>query len=49
MSGKRKSVKIPVLIDGEYLAVTNKEAADLLGKKFASVHSGSHLDELHKQ
>lgn len=49
MTGKRKSVKIPVLVDGEYLAVTNKEKADLLGKKFASIHSGSHLDEEHKQ
>lgn len=48
MTGKRKSVKIPVLVDGEYLAITNKEKADLLGKKFASIHSGSHLDEEHK-
>lgn len=49
MSGKRKSVKIPVLIEGEYQAITNKEKAELIGKKFASVHSGSHLDEIHKQ
>lgn len=49
MSGKRKAVKIPVLIDGEYMAITNKEKAELLGKKFASVHSGNHLDEIHKQ
>lgn len=49
MSGERKSFKIPVLIDGEHLAITNKEKAELLGKKFASVHSGSHLDEMHKQ
>lgn len=43
--GKRKSVKIPALIVGEYLAITNKEKADLLCKKFASIHSGSNLDE----
>ncbi len=49
MSGKRKLVNIPVLRDGEYMAITNKEKADLLGKKFASVHSGSHLDKMHKQ
>lgn len=33
MSGKRKSVNIPVLRDGEYTAITKKEKADLLGKK----------------
>lgn len=49
MSGKRKSVKIPALIDGEFVAMTNKEKADLLGRKFASVQSGSHLDEIYKQ
>ena len=49
MSGKRKSVIIPILIDGEYQAITNKEKAALLGKKFANVHSGSHLYEKHRQ
>ncbi len=49
MTGKRKSVKIPVLVDGDYLAITNKEKSDLLGTKFASIHSGSHLDEVHKR
>lgn len=44
-----KKIKIPVLVDGEYLSITNKEKADLLGKKFASIHSGSHLVEEHKQ
>lgn len=34
MNGKRKSVKMPVLMDGKYLAITAKEKADLLGKKF---------------
>ena len=38
MSGKRKYNKIPVLIDGDFQAITNKEKADLLGKKFAGVH-----------
>ncbi len=31
------------------MAITNKEKADLLGMKFASIHSGSHLDEMHKR
>ncbi len=38
-----------MLVDGDYLAITNKEKAELLGKKFASIHSGSHLDEVHKR
>ncbi len=44
-----KLVNIPVLREGEYMTITNKEKADLQGKKFASVHSGSRLDEMHKQ
>lgn len=49
MSWKRKWVKVPVLTDGDFLAITNKEEADLKGKKFASVHSGRHVDEIHKR
>lgn len=49
MSWKRKWVKIPELTDGDFLAITNKEEADLKGKKFASVHSGRHVDEIHKR
>ena len=49
MSGKKVFTKISVLEDGEVLAITDKEKADLLGKAFASVHSGDHLDEKHKQ
>ena len=36
-SGKRNSVKIPALTDGEYLAFTNEEKADLPGKTFVCV------------
>ena len=42
MSGKKVFAKISVLEDGEILAITDKEA-------FASVHSGDHLDNKHKQ
>ena len=44
MSGKRKSIKIPDLVDGERLAVTDKEKADMLGRTLAAVglHSGEH-------
>lgn len=38
-----------VLVDEEYLLITNKEKADRLGKKFASIHNGSDYDEMHKQ
>ena len=31
------------------LAITDKEKAVLLGKACASVHSGDHLDNKHKQ
>ena len=48
MSGKKVFTKISVLEDGEVLAITDKEKADL-GKAFASVHSGDHLDDKHKQ
>lgn len=43
MSGKRKYAKIPLFIDEEYLAITNKKKADLLGKKFASMNNRSHI------
>lgn len=49
MSGKRKYAKIPVFVDEEYWAITNKEKAELLGKKFASMNNRSHIDEIHKQ
>lgn len=39
MSGKRTSVQILFLVDGEQLVITNEEKANLLGKMFASVHS----------
>ena len=34
-SGKKVFTKISVLEDGEILAITDKEKADLLGKAFA--------------
>lgn len=49
MNRKRKSVKIPVLIDKEYLEIRNKEKDDLLGQKFANIHSGSLVDEIREQ
>ncbi len=45
MSGNKVYVKIPVLEDGGIMAITDKEKANILGKKFASVHSGDHLDQ----
>ena len=47
-SGKKVFTKISVLEDGEILAITDKEKADLFGKAFASVYSGDHLDDKHK-
>lgn len=38
MSGKGKSVKIPVLVDEDYLAITKKLKADVFGKKFESIN-----------
>ena len=49
MSKKRKSIKIPALVDGERLAVTDKEKADMLGRTLAAVHSGEHLSDIHRQ
>lgn len=49
MSGKGSSGQIPVLVDGKQLAITNKIKANLLGNMFASVHSGNHLEERHRQ
>ena len=49
MSGKRKHVKIPALIDGEKMAASDKEKTEVLGKAFAAVHSGEHLDKIHRQ
>lgn len=46
--GKRKSVNIPIL-NGEMEAITDREKANMLGKAFASVHSGNHLDDIHRQ
>ncbi len=40
LSGKRESV--PALVDGKRLA--DKEKADVLGRAFAALHSGEHLD-----
>ena len=44
MSGKRKYVK--ALIDGEKIAVSDKEKTEVLGKAFAAVHSEEHLDNI---
>ena len=51
MSWKRKSIQIPALVDGERLAVTDKENADMLGRTLAAVglHSGEHLSDIHRQ
>ena len=49
MSGKKKYIKIPVLEDEETKAVTDKEKAKILGKSFANIHSGNHLDDLHRK
>ncbi len=49
MSGNKVYVKIPVLEDDGIMAITDKEKANILGKKFASVHSGDHLDDIHRQ
>lgn len=46
--GKKVYTKIPVLEDDGILAITDKEKANVLGKKFASVHSGDHLDDIHR-
>ena len=39
MSGKKKYIKIPVLEDGETMAVTDEEKANILGKSFANIHT----------
>ena len=46
ISVKMKCIKIPVLVDGECLVISNKLKAEILAKKFASLHNGSHLDEI---
>ncbi len=37
------------LQDDGIMAITDKEKANILGKKFASVHSGDHFDDIHRQ
>ena len=49
MSGKKKYIKIPVLEGGETMAVTDEEKANILGKSFAIIHRGNHLDHLHRK
>lgn len=49
MSGNKVYVKTPVLEDQGIMAITDKEKANMLRKKFASVHSGDHLDDIHRQ
>lgn len=49
MNRKRISLKIPVLEENGVLAISDKEKVNALGKNFARVHSGNHLDELHLQ
>lgn len=46
--GKSKSVKIPALVDGDKIAVSDKEKANVLARAFAAVHSGKHLDDTHR-
>ena len=45
MSGKRKWGEV----DGERMAVTDKEKADMLGRTLAAVHSREHLSDIHRQ
>jgi hypothetical protein len=49
LCGRSKSTRIPVLVVGRKMVVTDKEKADLLGKTFARVHSGVTLDEVQYQ
>lgn len=50
ISEKRKAVvKIPALIDGEKVVVSDKEKAAVLGRAFVAVHSGGHLKDIQKQ
>lgn len=44
MTGKYKWSQIPVLIDGRNHAVSDSDKANMLGKKFAYIHKGNHLD-----
>lgn len=41
--------KIPVISDGDRVAITDVEKASLLARVFASVHNGNHLTGKHKQ
>ena len=49
MSGKRTTVKIPALVEGESLMLEDQDKADALGRAFAAVHSGEHLEDKHRQ
>ncbi len=44
MSGKYKPAQIPVLIDKQNHAVNDICKANMLGKEFANIHKGNHLD-----
>lgn len=48
MTGRSKSTRIPFMVVGQKMSVTDKENADLLGNTFARVHSGVTLDEVYK-
>ena len=45
MGGDRREWSYPVLSDGEGVAVTNKEKAELMVKTLVTVHSSNHLSE----
>lgn len=47
--GMQVFVEIPILEDDGLLAITDKENNKTLRKNFANVHSGSHLDDIHRQ
>ena len=45
MGGDRREWSYPVLSDGEGVAVTNKEKAELMVKTLVTVHSSNNLSE----
>lgn len=49
MLGRYKPQSIPVLIDKNFKAISEKEKANMLGKYFADIHKGDHLDDCFKK
>ncbi len=49
MTGKYKPAQIPVLIDKQNQAVNDICKANMLGKEFANIHKGNHLDVILKK